>query len=118
VAANEYFTKEKVRVDWQFMLVTGIFVGALAASLLDRSFKLEAVPPLWQEYFGPSIAKRATAAFLGGAVAMIGARLADGCTSGNGLSGLMQLSLSGFISLAMFFGVGVATAKLVYRRTA
>ena len=25
VAANEYFTKEKVRVDWQFMLVLGIF---------------------------------------------------------------------------------------------
>ena len=27
VAANEYFTKEKVRVDWQFMLVLGIFFG-------------------------------------------------------------------------------------------
>jgi len=116
VSANEYFTKEKVRVDWQFMLVIGIFLGALASSLLDRSFKLEAVPPLWEQYFGPSIAKRAVAAFLGGAVAMIGARLADGCTSGNGLSGLMQLSLSGFVALAMFFGVGVATAKLVYRR--
>ncbi|MBM4312198.1 MAG: YeeE/YedE family protein, partial [Deltaproteobacteria bacterium] len=25
VAANEYFTKEKVRVDWQFMFVIGIF---------------------------------------------------------------------------------------------
>jgi hypothetical protein len=25
VAANEYFAKEKVRVDWQFMLVLGIF---------------------------------------------------------------------------------------------
>ncbi len=118
VAENEYFTKEKVRIDWQFMLVTGIFLGALAAAVLDRSFKLEAVPPLWQEYFGSSVAKRAAAALLGGAVAMIGARLADGCTSGNGLSGLMQLSLSGFIALAMFFGVGVATAKLVYRRTA
>ena len=33
--------KEKVRVDWQFMLVAGIFLGALAASLSDKSFKLE-----------------------------------------------------------------------------
>ena len=26
VAANQYFTKEKVRVDWQFPLVLGIFL--------------------------------------------------------------------------------------------
>jgi hypothetical protein len=37
VAANEYFTKEKVRVDWQFMLVLGIFLGALVSSTMDRS---------------------------------------------------------------------------------
>ena len=27
VAANAYFTKEKLKVDWQFMLVLGIVVG-------------------------------------------------------------------------------------------
>lgn len=59
VGANEYFTKEKVRVDWQFMLVLGIFFGALIASKTDRSFKLESVPPTWQERFGPSIGRRA-----------------------------------------------------------
>lgn len=31
-SANEYYTKEKVRVDWQFMLVFGIFFGALISS--------------------------------------------------------------------------------------
>jgi hypothetical protein len=46
VAANEYFTKEKVRFDWQFMLVVGIFFGALISSATDRSFKLEGVPPI------------------------------------------------------------------------
>jgi uncharacterized membrane protein YedE/YeeE len=53
---------------------------------------------------------------VGGVVAMIGARLADGCPSGHGLSGLMQLSLSGFSALAFFFGTGVLVANLVYRR--
>ena len=100
---------------WQFMLVLGILPGALIASLSDRSFKLEAVPPLWQRYFGPSIGKRALAAFFGGIVAMIGARLADGCPSGHGLSGLMQLSASSFVAMACFFGIGIVVASLIYK---
>lgn len=118
VAANEYFTKEKVRVDWQFMLVCGIFLGALISSLSDKSFKLEGVPPTWEKRFGPSVGKRAAGAFLGGIVAMVGARMADGCPSGHGLSGLMQLSVSSFVALAMFFGVGVLVAAIVYGRRA
>ena len=118
VEENEYFKKEKVKVDWQFMLVLGILIGAFLASKLDKSFKLEAVPPTWAERFGTSVPLRAFWAFAGGVVAMIGARLADGCPSGHGLSGLMQLSLSGFAALAFFFGAGVIVANLVYRRRA
>ena len=116
VKKNPYFLKEKVKIDWQFMLIVGIFVGALGASVIDGSFKLEAVPPVWRERFGGSVGLRAVGAFLGGIVAMFGARLADGCPSGHGLSGLMQLSVSGFIALACFFGAGVLMAALVYRR--
>lgn len=116
VAANAYFLKEKVALDWQFLLIIGIFIGAFIASLTDKSFKLEAVPPAWEERFGPSIGKRAVGAFFGGIVAMIGARMADGCPSGHGLSGSMQLSVSAFVALAMFFGVGILVAHLVYRK--
>lgn len=116
VTANEYFARTKVKVDWQFMLVLGIFAGAFIASSTDRSFRLEAVPPVWKERFGPSVGKRAAGAFLGGIVAMIGARMASGCPSGHGLSGLMQLSVSGFTALGMFFITGVAVAAVVYRR--
>lgn len=118
VAANEYYTKEKVKVDWQFMLVLGLFAGALIASTTDRSFKMESVPPTWRERFGTSIWRRAITAFLGGIVAMLGARMADGCPSGHGLSGMMQLSASAFVALGMFFGAGVIVAALVYRRKA
>jgi uncharacterized protein len=116
VAANEYFTKSKVRVDWQFMLVLGIFFGALFSSITDRSFKLERVPPTWQDRFGPSVAKRAAGAFFGGIVAMVGARMADGCPSGHGLSGMMQLSVSSLVAMVLFFGVGILVATLVYGR--
>lgn len=118
VAANEYYTKEKVRVDWQFMLVIGIFVGALIASASDKSFKFESVPPIWRERFGSSVWKRAAGAFAGGIVAMSGARMAGGCPSGHGLSGMMQLSVSGLVALVMFFALGIIVAALVYRRKA
>lgn len=114
VSTNEYFVKEKVRVDWQFMLVLGIFVGALLSSRTDGSFKLEGVPPIWKERFGSSIGTRAVGAFVGGVIAMVGARMADGCPSGHGLSGMMQLSASAFVALALFVGIGVLVAHVVY----
>ena len=115
VAANEYFTTSKVKVDWQFMLVGGIFLGALVSSVTDRSFKLESVPPVWAKRFGNSPVKRAVGAVLGGIVAMVGARMADGCPSGHGLSGMMQFSVSSLVALCLFFGVGIAVAAMVYR---
>lgn len=114
VASNEYFTSQKVKIDWQFMLVLGIFAGALISSTTDKSFKLESVPPLWHKKFGPSIGKRAAWGFTGGVIAMVGARMADGCPSGHGLSGMMQLSASAFVALALFFGVGVFVAQFFY----
>ena len=115
VAANEYFTTSKVKVDWQFMLVSGIFLGALISSVTDRSFKWESVPPVWAKRFGKSPIKRAVGAVLGGIVAMVGARMADGCPSGHGLSGMMQFSVSSLAALCLFFGVGIAVAAMVYK---
>ena len=115
VSGNEYFTKTKVKVDWQFMLVGGIFLGALVSSVTDRSFKWESVPPVWAKRFGKSPIKRAVGAVLGGIVAMVGARMADGCPSGHGLSGMMQFSVSSLAALCLFFGVGIAVAAMVYR---
>ena len=48
--------------------------------------------------------------------AVMGARLADGCPSGHGLSGMMQLSVSSFVALAFFFGIGAIIANLMYRK--
>lgn len=78
VAQMEYFVKNSPGVDWQSMFLVGIFAGALIASLTDGSFRLQGLPALWEGRFGSSIGKRGIIAFLGGTVAMFGARLADG----------------------------------------
>jgi uncharacterized membrane protein YedE/YeeE len=116
VAENIYYAKEKVKLDWQFFVIIGVLIGAFISSKLDKSFKLESVPPVWKKKFGGSVVKRAIFSILGGIVAMIGARLADGCPSGHGLSGMMQLSLSSFFAMAMFFGFGILVANFIYKK--
>ena len=115
VKNNPYYKSKKVKIDWQFMLVIGILIGAFASSMIDKSFKLESVPPIWSDRFGNNWKIRAIGSFLGGIVAMFGARLAGGCPSGHGMSGLMQLSISGFIAMAGFFGAGIVVAHFLYK---
>ncbi len=78
VAKMPYFIKEAPKIDWQFLFVIGIFFGSLAAATASRSFRWQAVPDRWRGRFGSSVPKRAIVAFIGGAIAMFGARLADG----------------------------------------
>lgn len=104
VEATPYLAKWKPVLDWEFFLVVGIALGAWAAS------RAGAVPS--QER--PSVA-RIVEALIGGFFLMIGARLANGCTSGNGISGSLQLALSGWVFFVTIFASGVAAA-LLFRR--
>jgi uncharacterized membrane protein YedE/YeeE len=117
VSAMDYFIKEAPKIDWQFLFVTGILLGSLGASVLSNTFRIQAVPDRFAARFGNAPSKRFALAFLGGAVAMFGARLADGCPSGHGLSGSLQLAGSGFVALVGFFIGGLVVARLVYGRT-
>ncbi|MBU1002673.1 MAG: YeeE/YedE family protein [Proteobacteria bacterium] len=116
VGLMDYFTKVTPTIDWQWMFVAGIFAGSYLAAKLIGGFKVQAVPDMWQARFGPGVGKRALMAFFGGILALFGARLAGGCPSGHGLSGTLQLSLSGFIALACFFLGGLFMAQIIYGR--
>ena len=78
VGKMDYFIKQVPKIDWQWMFVFGIFIGSLISSTTSRSFKWKAVPDMWEIRFGQSKLKRGSVAFIGGMVAMFGARLADG----------------------------------------
>lgn len=78
VEKMDYFIKEVPKIEWQWMFVFGIFLGSLISSTTSRSFKWKGMPDMWESRFGRNKIKRGVVAFIGGMVAMFGARLADG----------------------------------------
>jgi hypothetical protein len=78
LAQMPYFIKEVPEIDWQWMFVVGILIGSLIASTTSGTFLWKGVPNMWEKRFGPSKLKRGIVAFVGGVIAMFGARLADG----------------------------------------
>jgi hypothetical protein len=78
VSQLEYFKKTSPKIDWQWMFVIGVFFGSFIAAGTSGTFKAEAVPDMWRKKFGSGIMLRGIVAFIGGTVAMFGARLADG----------------------------------------
>jgi uncharacterized membrane protein YedE/YeeE len=101
---------------WQVALVCGIAIGAFLSMKLSGA-KRAAISPIWSRALAsPSPAKRYAIAFIGGFVMLFGARLADGCTSGHGISGMAQLAVGSTVAVAAMFAGGIATALLFLRR--
>lgn len=78
IKGMDYFIKFVPHIDWQVMLLIGIFIGSLIAATTSKTFRLKGVPDMWERRFGKSPIKRGLVAFTGGIIAMFGARLADG----------------------------------------
>lgn len=114
VDSNPYYKKMGVTVDWQWMLVLGIAIGSFLGAILSRGLILEWVPTVWAEAFGSSPVTRWVVALVGGVLMGFGARWAGGCTSGHGISGGLQLALSGWVAVMTFFTGGIATAMLIF----
>ena len=102
------------KIDWEWMLVLGVFLGALLSATLSGDRTTESVPGLWRRRFGGSVPKRLAAAFLGGGLMMFGARLAQGCTSGHGISGALQLAVSSWVFVVVMFAVATGVALMIY----
>jgi hypothetical protein len=78
VEKMDYFVQKKVRIDWQWMFVVGVFFGSLLSSKISGDYRKTALPPMWETRFGPNRTRRWVIAFIGGIVAMFGARMAGG----------------------------------------
>jgi uncharacterized membrane protein YedE/YeeE len=121
IETNRYYAARAAeglepRVGWYLALLIGVYLGSLLSSWLSGDRPRISVPPLWQWRFGTSRTKRFAAAFIGGAVMVLGARIAGGCTSGHGISGTLQLAVQSWTFILLAFAVAIATAFVIFGR--
>lgn len=109
-AANPYLVKMGSLITSETMLVVGLLIGGILASMLGRTH----APAIETPHRGEiTSGRRYRDAFIGGVLLIFGARLAGGCTSGHIISGITQLSISGFLFAAAVFASGILTARLL-----
>ncbi|MFO7965899.1 MAG: YeeE/YedE thiosulfate transporter family protein [Desulfobacterales bacterium] len=104
------------KIDWETGLVGGVMLGSLISARLSEDSKPPEVPTAWQEKVGRSKALRFAAATGGGALMMIGARMAKGCTSGHGISGTMQFAASSWLFDPIIFASGAVVSRALFGR--
>jgi len=114
VKDQAYYQKFPAEVDWEWMFVVGIIMGSFISASLSGEFHLNWLPSLWVNRFGVNIFPRFFVALIGGIVLGIGARWAGGCTSGHGISGTLQLALSSWLAVILFFIGGILAAQMIY----
>ena len=115
VSEKPYYQKFAPEIDWEWMLVLGVVIGAFLSAVVSGDFALRWVPSTWEAAFGSVIPLRLIVAFAGGILMGFGARWSGGCTSGHGISGSLQLALSSWIAAVCFFVGGIATAMIIFR---
>jgi uncharacterized membrane protein YedE/YeeE len=114
-AANPYLVKMGSLIRPETFLLVGLLIGGFLGMKRDG----HTAPKVELPHVGdPSTRRRFRDAFLGGLLIVFGARIAGGCTSGLIISGMTQLSLSGFIFAVGVFASGIGTAKVLQARRA
>ena len=97
--------------DWLGFEVLGVFFGGFISGAIAGRNKMMIEK-------GPNITnkKRLLYAFIGGSLMGFGAKMARGCTSGQGLTGGAMLSVGGWAFMMMVFIGAYATAYFVRRQ--
>ncbi len=115
VEEKEYYRKFPIEIDWEWMLVVGVILGAFLSALVSGSLRIEWVPGRFETAFGHAPLARWLVALAGGFLMGLGSRWAGGCTSGHGISGTLQMAVSSWIAAISFFVGGIAVAMLIFR---
>lgn len=111
----DYFKENPPKVNWEFGFVIAAIFGSAIAAVSSREFAFSGLPEMWvKEHGSESWTQYAAVSFGGGLLMAFGARLAGGCTSGHGISGASQLSVSSWISLICFFVGGLIAIQFIY----
>lgn len=130
ISTNAYYDKDggklaaniKNPINYDFIFVLAIPLGAFVGYMLfDKKKKLNAKSIEKVEQI-PGIPRHKQSiksylpGFISGFLIVFGARMADGCTSGHMMSGIMQGSISGFIFMISVFAFAIPTALFIGKK--
>lgn len=112
---NDYVKarKEPPKFNWKSWLVLGTILGGLVAA---RTARAKDDASRVDDAASAEGKRSPLASAAGGAMLMFGARMADGCTSGHGLSGTAQGAASSWLFTPLMFGVASLLARGAKRR--
>ena len=124
-STNAYYDKSEGKlakaiknpINYDFIFVLAIPLGGYLGYMLlknkkkDNEIELEVEKCTINENKG--FIKTYAPSFIGGFILLYGARMADGCTSGHMMSGMMQGSISGYVFAAAVFATAIPTAIFI-----
>ena len=111
--SSEYFGKwgENSLHYYVVFMFVGTFVGGLFSALLARRARIQV-----ERGAASSVGRRLGYALAGGIIVGFASRLAQGCTSGQGLTGGALLLSGSLVFLVCLFASGYATAWFVRKQ--
>ena len=128
-STNEYYDKSdgklakaiKNPINYDFVFVLAIPFGGYLGYVLKKNRKTDedeilkncSIKNIKKINSNEGSIKKYVPAFIGGFLLLFGARMADGCTSGHMMSGMMQGSISGYVFATSVFAGAIPTALIV-----
>jgi uncharacterized membrane protein YedE/YeeE len=91
-------------------IAIGTILGAYISALMGGGNLLNGVASSSSGFLGMSVIVRSV---LGGVFLIWGSRIAGGCPSGHGISGMGQLSVASYVTVVFMFVGGILTALMI-----
>lgn len=102
------------RRSWRLIFLVGLIGGGALSALLAGGFEATLAMGSFDAAVSSEPLTKALVFGGGGVLIGLGARLADGCTSGHGIVGTALLAPASWLATAAFMVAGVITAHLLF----
>ena len=109
----ENLSAGSVRFDWRGWFALGIVASGVVYALVSGGAVVDGYGWLTDTFTGDSRFWIAPILAVSGVAIGYGAKLAGGCTSGNGLSGISSLSPASVAATATFFATAIVVSVLI-----
>lgn len=101
------------RFDWRGFFVIGVLLGGTVFAVLAGGPDFTGYGWMTRTFHGAGRIVIVPILLAAGVLIGYGAKLAGGCTSGNGLSGTAMLSPASLMATATFFGTGILVSFVI-----